>query len=467
MATRRNSNALYIRILAIIAAVTLLGCAGIAVYYWNNTAWGIALSQQDETLKAYKDAGLPWTADELKLESPKGATNAGPLIKQSQKDTGLARDRSKLDTVSSELSAFYNSRKASNIRVAVAAVSTRLTEARKIGDCTYCDFERDYDRGAWMLLPELSHVKMLVKLLVAASIVDASRRDFSTAVRNIERALSISGMASTEPNLIGPLVSIACYSICFKATESLAEMMGADSSALASLSMAVERQKPVFSVHRSLQGEAYMGIATARNLRNVKPIGSEQELYKWEPLQRDLPESPSAVIRSGFPENRFARAYVIRHMQTLTKFANEAKNTKDLYQLGAKIDTYAATLGKKDRSYAYTELVLPVFTSCFASIQQCYSNYEVQTALVRVLAFRASKRRFPSSLREAGYKGSDPITGVPLKVWHSGKMVEVYSFGVDKTDDGGLRRQERASINSMEYKGYDIVASYPAYRPSK
>lgn len=466
MATRRNSNAHYIRILAVIAAVTLLGCAGIAVYYWNNTAWGIALSQQDETLKAYKDAGLPWTADELKLESPKGATNAGPLIKRSLKDTGLARDRSKLDTVSSEQSAFYKSRNAASLRVAVAGVSTRLAEARKIGDCTYCDFDRDYDRGAWMLLPELAHVKMLVKLLVAASIVKASRRDFATAVRDIERALSISAMPSTEPNLIGPLVSIACYSICFNATETLAELMSADGRALTSFLVAIERHKPTFSVQRSLQGEAYMGIATARNLKKIKPIGTEQDPYKWEPLQQELPESPSALIRNGFPKNRIARAYVIRHMQTLTKFANEAKSTPDLFQLGSNIDIYAASLGKKDRTYAYTELILPVFAIYFASIQQCYSNYEVQTALVRVLEFRASKHRFPSSLREAGYKGSDPITGVPLKYWHSGNMCEVYSFGVDKTDDGGLRRQDRKG-SGAEYQGYDIVASYPAYRPSK
>jgi len=465
LATIRNTRSRYVRILSILIAVTLLACVAIGVYYWNNTVWSIAFSQRDQTLREYRKAGLPWTADELKLGAPKEATNAGPLIKRSETNYRAARERSKFESLSASISNFYKKRDIAGLKASIAPLKVHLAEARRIGRCGYADFDRDYDRGGWLLFPEYVHIKRLVKLLVAESLLEAAEGSFGAAISDIECAIDVSMLTANEPVLLGPLVSISCYTISYRGVETLAELMRDDKEALLKLASVIESRKPKFSISRSLQGEAYLGVAVTRNLKNVIPISDEQKIEDWKPI-RESEKQPKDLIRNGFPEDRIARAYVVRHMQTFKRFAGEAKNTSDILALGAGFDRYIESLDDMDRSYAFSKLITPIFYPCFAAILQCYANYEVQLGLVKTLIFRAKNGRYPTSLAEAGYQGTDPFTGQPLKYSATATGCKIYCLGVDKADQNGLRRQERTKTKD-DYSGYDIVASYPAYRPKK
>ena len=84
--------------------------------------------------------------------------------------------------------------------------------------------------------------------------------------------------------------------------------------------------------------------------------------------------------------------------------------------------------------------------------------------LAAVLQFKALHGCYPKTLAGAGVTDKDPLDGKPLKLRITGKECRVYSVGPDREDDDGVRQGESATTANRD-KGWDIVASYPAYVP--
>jgi hypothetical protein len=75
--------------------------------------------------------------------------------------------------------------------------------------------------------------------------------------------------------------------------------------------------------------------------------------------------------------------------------------------------------------------------------------------LTSVLIYKAKNGRLPNTLAEAGVTELDPFDGKPLRYKAIGGGCKVYSIGVDKVDDGGLRVRKEGSSNM------DIVVQFP------
>ena len=102
-------------------------------------------------------------------------------------------------------------------------------------------------------------------------------------------------------------------------------------------------------------------------------------------------------------------------------------------------------------------------TSGYGFLESAAAQRRCLRGLAAVLEYRARNHRLPTSLADAGFTGADPFSGKPLHYVLIGKGCKVYSVGPDAEDNCGTRRAELPK-GADASKGWDVVASYPAFR---
>ncbi len=88
-----------------------------------------------------------------------------------------------------------------------------LAALRRIPPRPRVSFKWDYDRGFWMLLPELDGLRGCTRLAALAARVHAEDGDYEQMVRDIQAALRVASAPDSDHVLIVHLVRIACADI--------------------------------------------------------------------------------------------------------------------------------------------------------------------------------------------------------------------------------------------------------------
>jgi hypothetical protein len=429
--------------------------------FWRVSDLGQAESELDQAIVDAKAAGLPWVAKDLDPVPPvKDEENAGPFVTQAIKL------RKKNKTVGAALNDLEKAISDSDEAAQTAALSKLgplIELGRKAGDMPRCDLHRDWDEGMWLLLPEYEIEKKLTKLLSALALKEAGAGQDQAALADLRRAAWIGRHADSEPTLIGMIVGVACDAITLRSAELIAEKWHGDSRRLGELRRTLSDLGPDAEMTNALRGEAYFGVSSTRNFRGLQTFAAiSGDQTDWD---KKFPK-PKEFVRSGKPKTVFGRIFLARNLQFWTRAWKEIVPIGDPERMGQELDQWAKKEAERGWSHQMNGILFPVFAPAGQSAVKMQAVRRATRGLVAVLQFKALHGRYPRSLAEAGFKELDPFTKKPLGLIVKGETCRVYSVGPDRTDDRGVRREE-LTPGANTSKGWDCVASYPAYRKPK
>jgi len=203
-----------------------------------------------------------------------------------------------------------------------------------------------------------------------------------------------------------------------------------------------------------MRSEAWLVPCGLRRIANLGELPKIAELAgeaKVQPKRNEPFPKQDPVVRT------VTQAMEARYIQAWCETFERWGDTDDVLKMGE----IQAEMDKKIQrtrglSNIGNKALFPVFTQVADAYVRAQANRKCVKALLAVLEFRASHRRLPKTLAEAGVSEIDPFDGQPLRYVVSGNTCKVYSVGQDKVDDGGLRRSGATEKNS------DVVVQYPS-----
>ena len=407
-----------------------------------------------DILKA-KAAGIPMVASDLApVPSIPPSENAAPAVEKAianWKQLGISSH-----VMGDLLQALYaGDYKDADKTLKDPKLSSLLTLAKRAADFPKCDFNKDYDLGSNVYFPEYEGLKQLIKLLSWRAECEAQAGDHAAAVSDLRAAYHLSLDAGSDPIIISNLVEIACDSIVLASAERCLADAKTPSDAQPYVDF-LNAPRPAFDNVRELKGEAYIGMATIRNLA----------LFSMHPAVGDKPApiDPSKLQRSGMPTSLVGRAYMARHFEVWSEAVDAAKLLQgDPLSLFSQVTAITNRVEKEQGfSYSLEKILAPVYEQIGIAQLRNEAMWNSEGALSKVMLYRAQHGSFPGTLEEAGASKTDPFSDQPLKYLRSDSGVKVYSVGQDLQDDHGARRSDPApGGRHYERTTWDEVASYP------
>lgn len=412
---------------------------------------GTAAGSLDEDVVRAKAAGVPLIASDLAPDPPVlPSENAAPwLLKAYASWEKHNRPRNFDDEL---LVAIEDKdyKKTESI-LSEPDTASALALAKHAAEFPRCDFSPDFDLGADLLYPELSHIKTWVRLLAFRAECEAHDGDHKAAIDDLRSAGRLAQDAGCEPSLISLLIRISCDAIALQSFERcLGEAKSAnDIQGYVSL---LSTPRPPFDDLRILKGEAYMGIATFRN---------------WDLLSTARSETidPTKLRRSGMPDSQLAKAYMARRLEISIKVLSAARQLQnDPARMYARVtNIYTPIESRVGLSYDFEKMMGSIFGGTGTAELTDQAKWRTEKALAKVLLYRAVHGSFPATLEAAEATDIDPFNGQPLKYLRTANGVRIYSVGQDLHDDHGVRRQQLQPGDRLPPKTWDEVASYPAF----
>jgi hypothetical protein len=395
--------------------------AGAGLWFVRSIA-GKDEAAYQEQLRLARSEGLPTTAAEYRATIPpaKPAENAAPFYRSLR---GLvSRYRDDIATVDQEL-VFHPS--ATALADANAILSTNSSALKLIDQAAIrprCWFDRPWEKGAGVLLPEYAEMKTAAKLLLLRGSVAAHRGDTKSALSEVMRVLVLAKHAGEEPHAIAGLVRESIYTMGLRSLSNWAFVHRDRPEYVRALREAVERF-PKADLRLERSGELYMMLSTvelASTAEGRREFGLKEEdvspLERWMPMLLNRTRAKAEIVRAH-------RAYYA----ALRRPAKERRALLDKAQEAIDRALFAfptaASLYAKLSSGGFGEVERELVSA--AKKQQ----YE---ALVRALSAKA----IPSTISTKDLLS--PFDGKPLSYRYDGKQIVIEVSGYEYESEPSL-----------------------------
>lgn len=424
-------------------SLVLLGVAGLYMgfrfvgLYWD---FGAASDELPASVRAYRAAGLPWTAADLAGPKPSDAENAAPLVRQA-----IAAMPGKAVTSAFEVA--YREGTADPTAFGSALVILHGAAKRP-----KLDYGRDWDEPN-LLFPELANVKLMVKALAARAEAKAARGDDADALTDIEDARRVGALTGQEPILIASLAGIACEGIALDAVERCLSQAAGKPGRLARYRAWLSRPAPPRDMVPAIMGETYLDVVFVRNFEAMGGGRSINPMNDLAIFNDELPRS--AMKRDGLPANVRARAYLTRHNQMWTELMQRTNGLKGDPGGMGRIWEAIGNRSYRGLSHQFDAILFRLSGNVLKTPLIPLTRQAVTLAFADALIQRAKVGRWPTKI-----DAMDPFGKGPLRSRFDGKRFRVWSVGRNGVDDGGLTDREADAAGK---RSDDMVAVYPQF----
>ncbi len=271
---------------------------------------------------------------------------------------------------------------------------------------------RDWSKGFMILFPEFAQMKTITRLLAWEAVVKAHLGDRPGAIRGLTAALSISKQARAEPTIIGLLVHEALETILWNA---LQEVL-----ANGSITSADRRELGTYVERMALDPDQ------ARFMW-VEHLFSDQVLLSNQgpPSSEMTNEERSAQRLMKYPPIRSAMRSILWETALKTQSVLTQKGKTALQRI-LEIDS-------EDKKLAVRRDIASTYARLF--------NFESRKRILLTQLRRQVRRDLLTAIakgEEGAIKAKDPFSDMPYLTKRNGKEFEIYSVGINLTDDGGI-----------------------------
>jgi len=438
---------------SIVSAVLVVSLVAAAVIlYVKYVDFGKASSETDAAATAYRAAGMPWEAKDLKKAHFTPEQNAGPLIHEAIAKLGSK----KISNDASAIQALVGKGSMEGALKAIGKYTPELNLVEAAVQKQYFDYGHDWDEGLSVLYPEMLSIRGFEKLLCLRARVEASQHRADLATKDLQTGWKLACLVGQEPILIGMLVDITCQRIVLDAIQRCAAECANDDAALAGFEKIIDKPADAPDIEWALKGEAYVGLSAVRNL-----VLLNKALERQQSDQSATPINKSSLIRTGVPSESKQRAFATRHFQVWTEAkavldqdrGKPAKLRLDLRKLCEKWSEI------RGASYLLVAITFPVYADTTTAYVDTIADNVATRGLLEAFRVKAKTGKWPARIEEIPGNWIDPYTDKELLIKQTPDGFRIYSVGPNLKDDGGIRKQEIK--DDAKKDEYDLVASFP------
>jgi len=299
-----------------------------------------------------------------------------------------------------------------------------------------CRFEINYSAGHATLLPHLSPLRSISRLLRLRALQKAHNADMAGALADIRLILSLSRTLRREPLLISSLVRFAIISLSTRSLQDVLEKGTPPADAVTDLIAALRGQDLQSNFKLAMIGERATGWQTYRDVASGRISGREL--------------LGIGASRGGFIGHYrfFLSRPLLRHDQTmylrhLGSFVQHAG--KHYYKMKEEANSVEHDFCTKRRWAPLARMVVPALTRANEKVAETIAKLHTSRLALALLRFRSEspKCELPESLSELVPRfipelPVDPLTGKQYVYRRTldGAII-IYSLGSNEKDDGG------------------------------
>jgi len=304
-----------------------------------------------------------------------------------------------------------------------------------------CRFDLDYEAGINMLVPHLSALRDLIRILGAKACIEAEAGRSNAAWELVQTQLRLADALRTEPVLIGQLVRIALVRHSCDTIKKLCEIAppnGQQSGDLEDLLKSFDDVRPL--VH-AVDGERLLFGEWAFDL----PKGELLRQHAWD----DWPHDIMAAMKTWFKPT-----FLAYHTAYLRIMHESAQLIEQPYS-PERARAVEEIIEKESRGLA--QALVPAM----AQVKKHHASMQADICVTRAgLALLRNKQTggtFPETLAALDSDDvMDPFSGGPLLYRSKPDGFVLYSIGPDQKDNGGSPKQPKQETD------YDIVWQLPS-----
>lgn len=290
---------------------------------------------------------------------------------------------------------------------------------------------KDWDLGAKVLFPEFAAQKEVLRFVACRATLHAFDNDAVLAIKDLKTCAELLKSIDSHPSVIGMLVHIAEVRMICKTAVLCMDLLPAHALEFASVLDSINPFDPRYA----LRAEAYCDLATIRNFGIVT--------NDFDPKsQRDM----QRVLRSGFPREEKARAYLavnMRNWMPLMKACDLSKPLDLPTALREMISFDKRTSSLDAAPLNKIEVVLsPIIAQTARAYAMRYESIACAKALAKAIDYWLRTKRAPATLVEIGVSPTVPVVGTKINMRVTKDEIRVYGFGLDRKDDGGYAKKE-------------------------
>jgi hypothetical protein len=446
-----------------VVGALLLGLCGVGGWLlFRVYDYPVVALRHEAAEAAAREAGLPWTAADLRPPEPvPAAQNAASdflalhqaVERVRQNPAARARERDHASRDPQVLARYLRD------HAATLAAAERMAAKPKLA------MNRDWDLGPALLFPEYASLRTAGRVLQARASLRIIRGDLPGAFEDTTRIRRLARLAAEEPLIVGLLVGIALHGIANASEELLAAAWARQPRRLVALDAAIRRHGPPTGLLQALGGEFYFSLTV---LRNADRYGGLETVLR---ASKNRAPDPADLRRDGWPPGVRERAVMVRVVEAWTGAWPELRrHAGDQARQEAVLRAVEERAEEgPGRSSALAREALLLSPASALAIAHAQARDGALRGLIAALRSWAATGRWPATLAAAGFDETDPF-GRRYVLRAAGGTALVYSLGSDGQDDGGVTLAEarRARPGAEAQRGapeagerYDIPARFP------
>jgi len=414
-------------------------------------SFGAEASKLDGELTAARKDGMPVTPEELSArlkvpDSENAAAEYESLFRQITLKGPLEKDSLAVIHAIGSLAKPEDKLAAQR---ALPHLQELLRQVRKASSKPHCLFAWDWSKGSALMMPEFAEMKGVVKLLCFDADSLSSRGDWKGALSNVEAAQRIGRHAAEEPMAIGLLVDFAIESIAEVTLNRLMDKFSHIAPFLSEAKRIHDAFGPIPEFRRTLGGHLVMlreSLRQANSLTDLTGDGGDLPSTDTPPE----PRKPSAVERTLFNNQSVKNAFDSKITHAARLLYEQVPENSERWEAIETVTKANDKMVEDDMSPANTiaRLLWGSESEMGEVIARCIMRRNLTDTSLRLLLDRVRLGKLPGSLPNYGATDRDPFSGRLLVYRPSKTGFLLYSFGVDRKDDGGLSRHD-ASLRGL------------------
>lgn len=386
----------------------------------------------DRAVARYKAAGMPWTADEVIQNKVQAEKDAGPRL-----FALAAKFKAKEPAWLSQRQGPLTPKQADELEAYLKLQNKLLDEYRAFAHLD-ANWNKDWDEGMNLLMPEFSELKAMTRALAARMELRSYRGDLKGSLEDLRLGARLVRQPGRSSTVIGALVGISCGSLVGQAVLRSASHHLDSPIALGAFAAAAEELKPDQNLARAIRGDSYAGLAAVRNytLQEIAYLLTQGQIGGGPP------PGDRKLVRSGTPNSPLVRALTIPLFDYWSDFGEAVKTQGDsldsMLEIADKLDS-SSKVASTPRGTLVAFLAPLMRPAALAAIKS-ESDHRNLLAALRIAELQALKGSITQA-EVAKLLPEDPFTHEPMKVELKGGRIKLWSLGPDETDEGGISRQ--------------------------
>lgn len=302
------------------------------------------------------------------------------------------------------------------------------------------DFERDWDKGITLLMPDLATLKTLSQMLATQAYFKALEGDTEGAINDLRACRRLGTFLRMEPMLIPSIVGVAVESIATASTIKIARAKAADKQLIQRLISVWEPPAPPSDYRRIWQME-FTAMVTSLGQLTPRP-------------EEDAPGSSSPSIPIEF--SRQARSQLmevyIESNENWPDFSDFSKAEATVVEYAKRYEVILCSL---EPEFAATfDPNKTMFGGYLGSVRNREATYRLLRVFLGIVQSGPSGGKYTLPALAQEKEWLDPFSDKPFLLKNIYGGFVLYSVGENRKDDGGIsdRGQE---------KRVDIAIGFP------